>query len=189
MASPTRWTWVWVNWGSWWWTGRPGMLWFMGSQRVRYDWATELNWTKVKRVRRERWDQYQWSSFTVELESYIFSSRCHKNILQEKMLPKSEITLKANLYREPSINIEVNYLLYTLSMITACPLPNMRHLWLKMVISIILMNYHRMRKMIQKKEKWFKMITKFCLFFLTTIIQGQFKLNMWTVLFTKQINK
>ena len=44
MASPTWWTWVWVNSGSWWWTGRPGMLWFMGSQRVGHDWATELNW-------------------------------------------------------------------------------------------------------------------------------------------------
>ena len=44
MASPTRWTWVWVNSGSWWWTGRPGMLWFMGLQRVRHDWVTELNW-------------------------------------------------------------------------------------------------------------------------------------------------
>ena len=45
VASLTRWTWVWVNSGSWWWTGRPGMLWFMGSQRVGRDWATELNWT------------------------------------------------------------------------------------------------------------------------------------------------
>ena len=44
MASPTWWTWVWVNSGSWWWTGRPGMLRFMGSQRVGHDWATELNW-------------------------------------------------------------------------------------------------------------------------------------------------
>ena len=44
MASPTQWTWVWVNSGSWWWTGRPGVLWFMGSQRVGHDWATELNW-------------------------------------------------------------------------------------------------------------------------------------------------
>ena len=46
MASPTWWTWVWVNSGSWWWTGRPGVLQFMGSQRVRHDWATELNWTE-----------------------------------------------------------------------------------------------------------------------------------------------
>ena len=45
MASLTRWTWVWLNSGSWWWTGRPGVLRFMGSQRVRHDWATELNWT------------------------------------------------------------------------------------------------------------------------------------------------
>ena len=45
MASLTRWTWVWVNSGSWWWTGRPGVLRFMGSQRVGHNWATELNWT------------------------------------------------------------------------------------------------------------------------------------------------
>ena len=44
MASLTRWTWVWVNSGSWWWTGRPGVLRFTGSQRVGHDWATELNW-------------------------------------------------------------------------------------------------------------------------------------------------
>ena len=42
MASPTQWAWVWLNSGSWWWTGRPGGLWFMGSQRVGHDWATEL---------------------------------------------------------------------------------------------------------------------------------------------------
>ena len=46
-ASPTRQTWVWVNSRSWWWTGRPGVLWFMGSQRVGHDWATELNWTET----------------------------------------------------------------------------------------------------------------------------------------------
>ena len=46
MASLTRWTWVWVNSGSWWWTGSPGVLQFMGLQRVRHDWATELNWTE-----------------------------------------------------------------------------------------------------------------------------------------------
>ena len=50
MASLTRCTWVWVNSKSWWWTGRPGMLRFMGSQRVRYNWATELNW-KPRRCR------------------------------------------------------------------------------------------------------------------------------------------
>jgi len=42
MASLTQWTWVWVNSGSWWWTGRPGVLQFMESQRVGHDWMTEL---------------------------------------------------------------------------------------------------------------------------------------------------
>ena len=46
MASLTRWTWIWVNSGSWWWTGRPGVLRFMGLQRVGHDWETELNWTE-----------------------------------------------------------------------------------------------------------------------------------------------
>ena len=45
MASLTRWTWVWVTSGSWWWTGRPGVLRFMGLQSVGHDWATELNLT------------------------------------------------------------------------------------------------------------------------------------------------
>ena len=46
MTSPTWWTWIWVNARSWWWTGRPGVLQIMGSQRVRHDWATVLNWTR-----------------------------------------------------------------------------------------------------------------------------------------------
>ena len=46
MASPTWWTSVWLNSGSWWWTGRPGVLRLMGSERVGHDWTAELNWTK-----------------------------------------------------------------------------------------------------------------------------------------------
>ena len=42
MASSTQWTWVWVNSRTWWWTGRPGVLYFMGSPRVWHDWATSL---------------------------------------------------------------------------------------------------------------------------------------------------
>ena len=45
MVSPTRWTWVWVSSGSWWWTGKPGMVQSMGLQRVGHNWANELNWT------------------------------------------------------------------------------------------------------------------------------------------------
>ena len=44
ITSPTWWTWVWVSSGRWWWTGKPGILQSIGSQRVRYGWVTELNW-------------------------------------------------------------------------------------------------------------------------------------------------
>ena len=48
MALLTQWTWVWVNSRSWWWTGRPGLLQSMGSQRIGHHWATELNWTEYR---------------------------------------------------------------------------------------------------------------------------------------------
>ena len=47
MASPTRWTWVWVNSESWWWIGRPGVLKSMGSQGAKHNWATELDSTDI----------------------------------------------------------------------------------------------------------------------------------------------
>ena len=47
MASPTQWTWVCVDSGRWWRIGRPDVLRFMGSHRVRHDWATEVNWTEA----------------------------------------------------------------------------------------------------------------------------------------------
>ena len=50
MASPTQWPWVWVDSRSWWWTGRPGVLWFMESQRVGHNWATELKWTEAGKM-------------------------------------------------------------------------------------------------------------------------------------------
>ena len=51
MASRTRWMWIWVNSRRWWWTGRPGVLRFMGSHRVGHDWVTELNWTDQGRLK------------------------------------------------------------------------------------------------------------------------------------------
>ena len=48
MTSPIQWTWVWVDSHSWWWTGRPEVLLFMGLQRVGQDWETELNWAELK---------------------------------------------------------------------------------------------------------------------------------------------
>ena len=59
--------WVWVNSGSWWWTGRPGVLRFMGSQRVGHNWATELNWTELNLDHQAR--------RVVELLSFIFLSK------------------------------------------------------------------------------------------------------------------
>ena len=57
MASATQWTWVWVNSGSWWWTGRPGVLQSMGSQRVWRDWVIELNWISrhVRSNKKSKW--------------------------------------------------------------------------------------------------------------------------------------
>ena len=49
MAIPTWWTWVWASSGSWWWTGKPGVLQSMGSQRVGHNWETELNWTREEK--------------------------------------------------------------------------------------------------------------------------------------------
>ena len=57
MASPTRWTCVWVNSGSWWWTGRSGVLRFVGSQRVGHDCATELNWLNTEKPGRNHFNQ------------------------------------------------------------------------------------------------------------------------------------
>ena len=54
--SPTQWTWVWVASKSWWWIGRPGVLRFMGSQRVGHNRATELHWTEVNTKQCQRLD-------------------------------------------------------------------------------------------------------------------------------------
>ena len=60
VASPTRWTWVWVNSGSWCRTGRPGVVRLTGWQRVGHDWATELNWTERATAVGNPYDTYDW---------------------------------------------------------------------------------------------------------------------------------
>ena len=57
MASLTRWTWVWVSSGRWWWTGRPGVLQSMGSQRVRHNWVTELK--EIGQSKMRKWVKIQ----------------------------------------------------------------------------------------------------------------------------------
>ena len=82
MASLTRGTWVWVNSRSWWWTGRPGVLRFTGSQRVGHDWASELNWTEMNwiptiRVNFQKtkryWILYQESVFVNMLQVLLYA--------------------------------------------------------------------------------------------------------------------
>ena len=63
MASRNQWPWVWVDSGGWWWTGRPGVLWFMRSQRVGHDWATELNWTEHHWEKHEKKFSLTWEKF------------------------------------------------------------------------------------------------------------------------------
>ena len=60
--------WVWVNSGSWWWTGRPDVLLFMGSQRVGQDWATELNWTELKRKKNKNKNIFNCNLHALSLE-------------------------------------------------------------------------------------------------------------------------
>ena len=85
MASLTRWTWVWVNSGSWWWTGRPGVLRFMGSQRVGHDWVTDLIWSDLM-YRCESWtikkaeDLKNWCFWTVVLQKTLESPLNSKEI-------------------------------------------------------------------------------------------------------------
>ena len=73
VASPTWWAWVWVNSGSWWWTGRPGVLRFMGSQRVGHAWVTKLDWTGLN------WKWELWfcvSDLSWSLKSPLLAVRC-----------------------------------------------------------------------------------------------------------------
>ena len=65
MASLTRWTWVWVNSGSLWWTGRPGVLRFMGLQRIGHDWAPELNRTDFSLMYYNRFYSNDWNKDSV----------------------------------------------------------------------------------------------------------------------------
>ena len=82
MASLTRCTWVWVNSGSWWWTGRPDVLQFMGLQRVGHDWETELNWTSwsfhLKLRYKEKILIHYFTSYSLLLSTIISSFNWNK---------------------------------------------------------------------------------------------------------------
>ena len=93
MASPTQCTWDWVNSGSWWWTGRPGVLQSIGSQRVRHDWATELNWTRLKDL--VIWHRYCWHCYL--LSTYYMLSTIH---------PPSHLTVLRQPWYYPRLLVE-----------------------------------------------------------------------------------
>ena len=88
MASPTQWAWVGVTSGSWWWTGRPGALRFMGLQRVGHKWVTELNWTRGEKLdeltTKER--PKSWQSIATLQALQIF-----KELMKQKVFPGTEI--------------------------------------------------------------------------------------------------
>ena len=72
MASPTQWTWVWVNSRSWWWTGKPGVLQSMGLQRVGHDWATELNWLACSLLSPYSNHIFPWTLVSIIPPSWMF---------------------------------------------------------------------------------------------------------------------
>ena len=76
MASPIQWTWIWVNSGSWWWTGRPVMLQSMGSQRIGHDCVTKLNWTELNCHLRGMLFLLNWP-FPFALENCLNSLQIH----------------------------------------------------------------------------------------------------------------
>ena len=89
MASLTQWTWVWVDSRSLWWTGRPGVLQFMGSQRVRHNWVIEWKWIRLN-----------YSILNILLRMWILgmscedsSDRCAKTRGEEERLVEAQRTL------------------------------------------------------------------------------------------------
>ena len=111
MASLTRWTWVWVNSGSWWWTGRPGVLRFMGSQRVGHDWATDLIWSDELYIYIwsivdlqcfkciAKWFIYQFSSVQSLSHVWLFANPWIAARQASLSITNSKILLKLNIHR------------------------------------------------------------------------------------------
>ena len=82
MASLTQWTWVWVNSGTRWWTGRPGVLWFMGSRRVAHDWMTDLtDWLNGTRCHDLSFLNFAFSSIFFSPSSSTFIKRLFSSFL------------------------------------------------------------------------------------------------------------
>ena len=92
MPSPPWWTWVWTSSRSWWWTGKPGVLQSMGSQRVGHDWATEVKWLATP-----------WTVARQSLLSSTISQSLLKLISIELVMPPNHLILYCPLHLLPSI--------------------------------------------------------------------------------------
>ena len=103
IASLTQWTWVWVNSRSWWWTGKPGMLQFMGSQRVRHDWVTELTEADFKKVKCKIWNLGKKITFlwAQSEKSYM---KLHKKYKLKNQSITKKLHYKENLYSKNTNN-------------------------------------------------------------------------------------
>ena len=89
MASPSWWTWVWVNSGSWWWIGKPSVLWFMGLQRVGHNRVTELNWMSLT-------SHSQWDELLLNCSVMSESSRYHGPQHTRPLCPSSTLGVLSN---------------------------------------------------------------------------------------------
>ena len=99
MASLTLWTWVWVNSGSWWWTGRPGMLQFMGSQRVRHDWTELKHWSCLA------YYKWKYTKYHVkEVIIYLYDEKLSEAFYWIKMEFFSQLELRWALLKENNSN-------------------------------------------------------------------------------------
>ena len=103
MAS-LKWTWVWVDSGNWWWTGRPGVLWFMGSQRVRHDWATkEQNIIVVQLLSHVQLFATPWTAAHQAFLSFTTSWSLLKLRSTESVMPSNHLVVCRPLLLPPSI--------------------------------------------------------------------------------------
>ena len=88
MASPTRWTWVWVSSGSWWWTARPSRLQSMRSQRVGHDWTTKLKYLAISFLENKIytlnkfWSPIQSSSYVLPTKQFSNTSYASYHSIQ-----------------------------------------------------------------------------------------------------------
>ena len=111
MASPTQWTWVSVNSRGWWWTGRPGVLRFMGSQRVGHDWATELNLYLLQIFSLKVWHVFSFSWHYLSQSSFKFlKSPDYWNL---SWIISLLLYLKSDTHIQGHLNFPLCYLLFS----------------------------------------------------------------------------